>query len=114
MRSTIIAAPIAEARRPPALLITLRLNIEPKAWFEMGLSYMRMKHDYEAIIAYKAMRDSFLPENRKKWLPDEKKEPKEQYTKDYQNGIAHVLDLPRKRWHAGEVGFEHPRGAGPE
>ncbi len=54
---------ISEARKSSTDLAT-RLEIEPQCWFEMGLSYVRMKHDYEAIIAYKAMRDSFLPESR--------------------------------------------------
>ena len=63
---------ISEARRIDHTDLATRLDVEPKAWFEMGLSYIRMKHDYEAIIAYKAMRDTFLPELRAKWLPNPK------------------------------------------
>ncbi|MEI6232885.1 MAG: hypothetical protein WCT04_07530 [Planctomycetota bacterium] len=85
---------IAKARRPETPLET-RLTIEPKAWFEMGISYVRMKHDYEAIIAYKALRDSFLPENRVKWLPNEKKEPKA-YTPKIKQALA-TLDLPKEK-----------------
>ena len=86
---------ISEARRSDRTSLATRLSIEPKAWFEMGLSYVRMKHDYEAIIAYKAMRDSFLPENRKRWMPDEKKQPKA-YTKEIKEALA-VLDLPKEK-----------------
>jgi len=60
---------IGEARKPKTELVT-RLAVEPKAWFEMALSYLKMGHYYEAAIAYKAMRDSYLPDNRKKWMPD--------------------------------------------
>ncbi|HYG78601.1 MAG TPA: hypothetical protein VEK08_26615 [Planctomycetota bacterium] len=60
---------IGEARKPKTDLVT-RLSIEPKGWFEMALCYLKMGHYYEAAIAYKAMRDSYLPENRKKWMPD--------------------------------------------
>ena len=86
---------IAEARRSDHTNLVTRLNIEPKAWFEMGLSYVRMNHDYEAIIAYKAMRDSFLPENRKKWMPDEKKIPKDQVKAV--KAALDVLDLPKEK-----------------
>ena len=86
---------IAEARRSDHTNLVTRLNIEPKAWFEMGLSYVRMNHDYEAIIAYKAMRDSFLPENRKKWMPDEKRIPKDQIKAV--KAALDVLDLPKEK-----------------
>ena len=47
-----------------------RVTIEPKAWFEMGLSYLKMNHYYEAMTVYQAMRNTFLPQFRTKWLPD--------------------------------------------
>ncbi|HEY3321755.1 MAG TPA: hypothetical protein VGP72_14890 [Planctomycetota bacterium] len=63
---------IAEARKAKTDLYT-RVEVEPKAWSEMALGYLKMEHYYEAIIAYQAMRDSYLPDNRKKWMPDLKK-----------------------------------------
>ncbi len=90
---------ISEARRGDRTPLEVRLNIEPKAWFEMGLSYVRMNHDYEAIIAYKAMRDSFLPDNRSKWLPNDQKMAKvmkKDTIKLVKDALA-VLDLPKER-----------------
>jgi len=60
---------ITEARKEKTQLVE-RLEIEPKSWFEMGLSYIKMKHYYEAVIANSAFRDAFLPEDRKRWMPD--------------------------------------------
>jgi hypothetical protein len=72
---------ILAARNEQTSLAT-RIDIEPKAWFEMGLSYTKMKHFYEAIVVFQAMRSTFLPENRKKWMPDQSKsENKKYYTK---------------------------------
>lgn len=65
---------IAEARKPKTDLLT-RVTIEPKSWFEMALCYLKMEHYYESVIAYQAMRDSYLPESRKKWMPDVDKVP---------------------------------------
>ena len=64
---------ISAAREERTPLAT-RVEIEPKAWFEMGFCYLKMKHYYEAIIAYQAMRASWTVENRKRWLPDVTKE----------------------------------------
>ncbi|MGD0089403.1 MAG: hypothetical protein ABSE73_05735 [Planctomycetota bacterium] len=50
--------------------LPMRVEVEPKAWFEMGLCYIKMRHYYEAIIVYQAMRDRYMPEGRKKWLPN--------------------------------------------
>lgn len=86
---------IAEARQPDRTDLATRLDVEPKAWFEMGLSYGRMKHDYEAIIAYKALRDSFLPNFREKWMPNVKADPKA-YTKQVQTALK-SLDLPKEK-----------------
>ena len=86
---------ISEARRADHTPLATRLIVEPKAWFEMGLSYVRMNHDYEAIIAYKAMRDSFLPQNRARWMPSDKKIPKES-AKAIKDALA-VLDLPKEK-----------------
>jgi hypothetical protein len=47
-----------------------RVTVEPKAWFEMGLCYLKMRHFYEAIVVYQAMRNTFMPEFRAKWMPD--------------------------------------------
>ncbi len=47
-----------------------RVTVEPKAWFEMGLCYLKMRHYYEAIVVYQAMRNTFLPEFRGKLLPE--------------------------------------------
>ena len=60
---------ITEARSEKTDLLT-RVTVEPKAWFEMGLSYVKMENYYEAMIAYRALRDSYLPERRSKWIPD--------------------------------------------
>ncbi|MCY3023414.1 MAG: hypothetical protein NTW87_30915 [Planctomycetota bacterium] len=60
---------IAEARSDRTDLPT-RVEVESKSWFEMGLAYLKMRHYYESIITYQAMRGAFLPENRKKWLGD--------------------------------------------
>ena len=60
---------ITEARLEKSGLLT-RLSIEPKSWFEMGLSYLKMQHYYEAIVAYQAMRDTYMTDRRGTWLPD--------------------------------------------
>lgn len=87
---------IAVARQADRTDLATRLDIEPKAWFEMGLSYMRMKHDYEAIIAYKAMKDSFSPEYRAKWMPDPKAPANARlYTKGVQAALK-SLDAPAR------------------
>ena len=58
-----------------------RVTIEPKAWFEMGLCYLKMNHYYEAVTVYQAMRNTFLPEFRGKWLPDAQTLEKQKLTK---------------------------------
>ncbi|MCW8129746.1 MAG: hypothetical protein KIS92_05270 [Planctomycetota bacterium] len=47
-----------------------RLQCEPKAWFEMGLCYVKMENYLEAVLAYQALRDTFGAENRARWMPD--------------------------------------------
>ena len=63
---------IREARKDKTSILT-RVNIEPKAWFEMGLSYLKMKQYYESIVAFSALRETYLPAKRAKWLPDVKR-----------------------------------------
>ena len=53
--------------------LTVRLNIEPKCWFEMGLSYLKMQHFYEAMIANRALCDRYNPAKRIAWLPNTNK-----------------------------------------
>ncbi|HYF49480.1 MAG TPA: hypothetical protein VEJ63_08745, partial [Planctomycetota bacterium] len=85
---------IAKARSMDTDLAT-RIEIEPKAWFEMGLSYVKMEHFYEAIVVYQAMRTTFLPDFRKKWMPDpSKKENAKIYNKALNEMIAE-LDKPK-------------------
>ncbi|HLX65117.1 MAG TPA: hypothetical protein VKX17_27860 [Planctomycetota bacterium] len=86
---------ISEARRPDHTDLATRLDIEPKSWFEMGICYNRMKHDYEAIVTYKALRDTFLPENRTKWMTDTKKLPPG--TAQAIKVALTTLDLPREK-----------------
>ncbi|MBI3830859.1 MAG: hypothetical protein HY291_15170 [Planctomycetes bacterium] len=62
--------------------LAARLAVEPKAWFEMGLSYVKMKEYLEAVLAYQSLRDTFGTESRMKWLPDPKSpEGKRVFTK---------------------------------
>jgi hypothetical protein len=84
---------VAEARNPKTELPT-RINIEPKAWFEMGLCYLKMKHYYEAIVVYQAMRESYLPEKRKSWLPEMSKGPMQKYAKIV-GDLLTELDKPK-------------------
>jgi len=81
---------IAKARSLDTEL-SVRLDIEPKAWFEMGLSYVKMEHYYEAIIVNQAMRTTFLPDFRKKWMPDPtKRENARVYSKGLNELIAEL------------------------
>jgi hypothetical protein len=84
---------IAEARKERTGLAT-RLDIEPKSWFEMGLCYLKMKHYYEAVVVYQAMRSTFQPDRRKLWMPDPVKE-KKQYTKEITE-MLEKLDKPKE------------------
>jgi hypothetical protein len=85
---------IAAARSDKTDLAT-RIEIEPKAWFEMGLSYVKMEHYYEAIVVNQAMRTTFMADNRKKWLPDPSNPlNKKVYTKTLMELISD-LDKPK-------------------
>ena len=86
---------ISESRRADRTDLATRLEVEPKAWYEMGLSYQRMRHNYEAIIAYIALRDSFLPDSRSKWLPDPVHDARA-YTPYVKAALA-KLDLPKEK-----------------
>jgi len=74
-----------------------RVEVEPKAWFEMGLAYLKMRHYYEAIIVYQAMRDRYLPEGRKRWLPklEDPRAVQPRVAKAVQDSLAE-LDKPRE------------------
>ncbi|MCW8133824.1 MAG: hypothetical protein KIS92_25985, partial [Planctomycetota bacterium] len=65
---------IGQARNPAITDVPTRLVVEPQAWFEMGLCYLKMDHYYEAVIAYQSLRTSFRPKDRAKWLPDPNKD----------------------------------------
>ncbi len=65
---------IGQARNLKATELSVRLKVEPQAWFEMGLAYLKMKHYRESVIAYKALESTFAKDFRKKWLPDPKKD----------------------------------------
>ena len=47
----------------------VRLNIEPKAWMQLGRCYVRMQDFPEALVAYKAFQTLYQARNRT-WLPD--------------------------------------------
>jgi hypothetical protein len=83
---------IGVARSDRTELFT-RLEIEPKSWFQMGLCYLKMKHFYEAVIVYKAMRTTYLPEYRKRWMPDPVKD-KKFYSKEVV-ALLEELDKPK-------------------
>jgi len=83
---------ITEARLDKSLLV--RVTVEPKAWFEIGLCYVKMKHYYEATIANLALRDTYLPNDRKRWMPDLKKAEHFKYAKLVQEVLAD-LDKPQ-------------------
>ncbi|MCY3021058.1 MAG: hypothetical protein NTW87_18750 [Planctomycetota bacterium] len=63
---------ILECRREKTDLLT-RLTVEPRAWYELALCYLPSRHYYEAIIACQAMRSTYLPQKREKWLPSQMK-----------------------------------------
>lgn len=65
---------IGRARNPDFTPVATRLVVEPQAWLEMGLAYLRMRHYYESIIAYQALRSLYKPDARARWLPDKKKD----------------------------------------
>lgn len=56
--------------RAPGTDLYKRWQVEPKCWFEMGLSYVKMQNYLEAVLAYQAMRDTFGTEGRTRWMPD--------------------------------------------
>ena len=87
---------ITMARSEKTDLVT-RVEVEPKAWFEMGLAYIKMRHYYEAVIVYQAMRDRYLPEGRKKWLPklDDPRAIQPRVAKAVQDLLAE-LDKPKE------------------
>jgi len=63
---------ISVARNPQTELYS-RLLVEPKAWFEMGICYVKTQQYLEAVLAYQTLRDTFGAEYRNKWLPDPNK-----------------------------------------
>ena len=67
---------IGQARKADVTDVLTRLQVEPKAWLEMGLAYHKMTHYYEAVIAYQALRTNFMEKYRKRWMPDPKKDKK--------------------------------------
>ncbi|MCZ7647106.1 MAG: hypothetical protein M5U26_17925 [Planctomycetota bacterium] len=64
---------IGQARNPVLTPVPTRMKVEPQAWFEMGLSYYKMDHYYESIIAYQALRTIFAKDFRAHWMPDPQK-----------------------------------------
>ncbi|MCZ7644806.1 MAG: hypothetical protein M5U26_05910 [Planctomycetota bacterium] len=83
----------------------VRLRVEPQAWFELGLAYLRQE-DYEAaILACDALEAAFAPAARAKWLPDPKRDPAFQRRKDVQGALAELdradeQDPAREGWRA--------------
>ena len=86
---------IVQARRPKHGSLAVRLEVEPKAWFEMGQCYLRMQNNCEAIIAFHSLRTSFMPNSRVQWLPNIESMPKA-YTKAVTNALE-TLDLTKEK-----------------
>jgi len=65
---------IGQARNPAITDLPTRLVVEPQAWFEMGICYLKMENYYEAVIAYQSLRTTFGKKYRSRWLPDPNKD----------------------------------------
>jgi len=56
---------IQEARKTK---LDARVQIEPRAWYELGLCYLRMRSYYEAVLTWQAFRQRYAPDNRVQWF----------------------------------------------
>ncbi len=88
---------ISVARNPDRTDLITRLQVEPKAWFEMGSCYLRMKHYYEAVVVFQAMRNTYMKDFRKKWLPDTSKPPYNKIAKQLDAALDE-LDKAKDGW----------------
>lgn len=52
----------------------MRLQLEPRAWFEAGLCHFKLDDLAAALLAFQALDENFAPATRVKWLPDAAKQ----------------------------------------
>jgi hypothetical protein len=77
--------------------LPVRVEIEPKSLFEMGLAYVKMGHLYESVIIFQSLRNAYGADGRAKWLPklDDPRVIKPAAAKQIKDALAD-LDKPRE------------------